>query len=168
MKPAFIKNALVFIAIFAVVMLIFPLLGQYGLNIWAAITAVIFLFSIIVRKQLSFKPYFTSKYNLLTSKFRREREFDFPKDLLFDKLVEVLESAELKVVHTNKEKGEIFALSQMTFSSCGENIYITLSEKNDHTVMHFCSATFFQIYSWGKNERNYERLFNEFEESLII
>lgn len=168
MNTPFLKNALIILAIAAAVIFIQRYAGESLINIWAATIAVIFLFSIIVRKQHSFKAFFTSKYNLLTSKFSKKETFDFPKDLLFDKLIEVLESAKFKVIHTNKERGEIFAVSQITFSSWGENIYITLQAQNDLTVMHFCSATFFQLYSWGKNERNYKNLFTEFEKSLII
>jgi hypothetical protein len=168
MKLIHVKNLFIFILILVIVVLLVKLNNQLGLYILATINGAIFIFSSIVRKKTSFKNFFTSKYNLLTTKFRKTQEFDFPKDLLFEKFVEVLESTGFKITETNKETGDLFAISSVSFSSWGENIYITLEEQNDHTTMNFCSTTFFQIYSWGKNERNYERMFNQFEESLII
>jgi hypothetical protein len=167
MKPL-IKNVFAVIAMFGVVVIVQRSFGQPGMNICAAVIAALFIFSIIVRKKFSFKSFFVSKYNLLSTKYRRTQEFDFPKDLLFEKLVEVLESAGFKIIYTNKITGDIFATSSLSLSSWGENIYITLKEHNEQTTMDFCSSTFFQIISWGKNERNYERMFNEFENSLIV
>ena len=128
----------------------------------------LFLFSFLVRKIARFKPFFTSKYNLFTSKYRSEIVFEFSKELLFHKIIEVLEDSGFNVMHTHKDKGKIFATSPITWLSWGENIYIDLEEANGKTVMKFCSASFFGIYSWGKNEQNYDKLINKFEESLVI
>ena len=56
----------------------------------------------------------------------------------------------------------------MSFKSWGENIYIDFQEDDGKTIMNFCSATISQIYSWGKNEQNYDQLVQNIEESLII
>lgn len=127
-----------------------------------------FVFSFSVRKIARFKPLFTSRYNIFTSKFRSNVEFSFSKKLLFHKIIEVLEDSGFNVKHTHEDKGEIFATSPITWLSWGENIYIDLEEVDGMTVMKFCSASFFGIYSWGKNEQNYNKLLNKFEESLVI
>ena len=127
-----------------------------------------FAFSLLARKKAWFKPIITSRYNIFAEKFRYRTEFDFSKSILFHKFVEVLSNSNYKVISADENKGEIFAVSPLSWRSWGENIYIDLSEENGKTVMDFCSACFFQVYSWGRNEQNYNRLLNNFEDSLII
>ena len=138
------------------------------LRIMAILIAFIFILSLITRKISWFKPYFTSKYNVLTNKFHQKQEFDFSRDIMFDKMIEVIKHAGFKIIETDKETGDIFATSGMTFSSWGENIYVSMKEELGKTTVDFCSACFFQVYDWGKNERNYIKLLNEFEDSLTI
>lgn len=128
----------------------------------------LFLISLMIRNIVWFKPYFTSRYNFLTSKVRYQYSFEFDKDILFDKLIEVIQHAGFRIVQTNKEKGNIFATSGLSWYSWGENIYLDLFEENDKTTVDFCSTSFFQIYAWGKNERNFKRIIQEFEASLTI
>ncbi|MFH1050083.1 MAG: hypothetical protein V1779_04020 [bacterium] len=104
----------------------------------------------------------------MTNKVRYKQEYDFPKDLLFDKFIEVLQNSDLKIIQTDKNTGDILAISSISWQSWGENIYISLEEKYGKTIVDFCSACIFQIYAWGKNQRNYEKFIKEFEESLII
>lgn len=130
---------------------------------------VIFLiFNLTIRKSLSFKHYFTSKYNLLTTKIRRKKSFDIPKDLLFNKIIEVIKDLNLKLVKTDIDTYQILAISPLTFLSWGENIYFDFETNENETIMNFCSTTFFQMFDWGKNEKNYEDLLNQIERSLII
>jgi hypothetical protein len=128
----------------------------------------VFIISYFGRREIWFKPYFTSRFNIFAAKFRQHQEFDFSKDILFEKLIEVLQLSGFKIVYKDMHKGEIFATSPISLSSWGENIYIDINETNNKCILNFCSVCFFQIYSWGKNERNYQNLIQEFEESLII
>ena len=145
---------------------------NYGNNSIALILAIclfsFFIFNLIIRKIAWFKPYFTSKYNFFSTKFRTNIEFDIPKDLMFNKVIEVIENSKFKIQLVNQDKFEIFATSPMSFKSWGENIYIDFREDDGKTIMNFCSATISQIYSWGKNEQNYDQLIQNIEESLII
>lgn len=127
-----------------------------------------FIFNLIIRKSLSFKNYFTSPYNLITTKVRYQKSYDIPKDLMFEKIIEVINNSNFKLVETNKEKLEILAISSLTFKSWGENLYISFETNGNKTIMKFCSTTLFQMYSWGKNEKNYDDLLNNIESSLII
>jgi len=127
-----------------------------------------FIFNFVIRKSLSYKGYFTSNYNLLTSKFMVVKSFEISKNLMFEKTIEVIDHSKFKLVETNKEKLEILAISPITFKSWGENIYIDIESSGNKTIMNFCSTTLFQISSWGKNEKNYIDFLNEFENSLII
>ena len=83
-------------------------------------------------------------------------------------MIEVITDAGFKIIKTNENTGDIFAISSITWTSWGENIYISLTETGDKTIVNFCSACIFQVYSWGKNERNYDKLLQEFENSLTI
>ncbi len=127
-----------------------------------------FIFNLIIRKSLSFKNYFTSPYNLFTTKVRYQKSYEIPKDLMFEKIIEVINNSDFKLVETNKEKLEILAISTITFKSWGENLYINFKTNGNITIMKFCSTTLFQMYSWGKNEKNYDDLLNDIENSLII
>jgi len=127
-----------------------------------------FLFNLIVRKSLYFENYFTSRYNLFTIKFNHKKSFEITEDLMFEKVIEVLKNSKFKVVDIDKVKFKILAVSSITFTSWGENLYINFESKGDVTIMNFCSTTLFGVYSWGKNEKNYENLLNEIENSLII
>ena len=127
-----------------------------------------FIFNLIIRKSLSFKSYFTSRYNLFTTKVRSEKSYDIPKELMFEKIIEVINHSDFKLVETDESKFEILAISKITFKSWGENLYINFETKGNETIMKFCSSTLFQMYSWGKNEKNYDDLLNEIESSLIV
>ncbi len=127
-----------------------------------------FIFNLIIRKSLLFKNYFTSPYNLFTTKVRYQKSYDIPKDLMFEKIIEVIDISDFKLVETNKEKLEILAISTITFKSWGENLYISFESNGNETIMKFCSTTLFQMYSWGKNEKNYNNLLNDIESSLIV
>lgn len=132
------------------------------------LTVGFFIFNLIIRKSLSFKSYFTSRYNLFTTKVRSEKSYDIPKELMFEKIIEVINHSDFKLVETDENKFEILAISKITFKSWGENLYINIETKGNETIMKFCSSTLFQMYSWGKNEKNYDDLLNEIESSLIV
>lgn len=139
-----------------------------GLPLAVLILLGFFLFNLIVRRNPNFKGYLTSKYNILTSKNRSEHESDIPIDLMFDKIKEVLEQSSFKLSYADKSKKELMATTGMSWTSWGENIYINFDTVEGKTRMHFCSTTFFQVTSWGRNDRNIEGLIQEIEESLTI
>ena len=139
-----------------------------AMYVLGAIMGGLLIFSLLVRRSIRFKPYFTSRYNFLTSKIRHQKEFDLPKDILFDKIIEVLTEAGFKMQHADKAAGTLFATTGVSFYSWGENIYLDLTEKNGFTKVDFCSSCFFAITSWGRNEKNYERMLDTFENSMII
>lgn len=127
-----------------------------------------FIFNLIIRKSLSFKSYFTSPYNLFTSKVWAEKSFDIEKELMFEKIIEVINHSNFKLVATDENKFEVLAISKITLNSWGENLYISLETKGNETIMKFCSTTLFQINSWRKNEKNYNSLLNGIQSSLTV
>lgn len=165
-----IKHILValLIGLVAVVISVYFSWDNAFITLWLVLTTGIFLFNLIMRKSLSMKKYFTSKYNLFTTKVRREQSFEITEDVMFDKVIEVIKYSKFKLIETDKESLEILAIAAMTFKSWGENLYISFARKGDKTIMKFCSATLFQIYSWGKNDSNFDELIGDIEKSLTI
>lgn len=132
------------------------------------ITYSFFAFNFFIRKSLLYKNYFLSKYNLFTTKFRTEKSFDIPKELMFEKIIEVINDSRFKLAEVDKDKLEILAISIITFRSWGENLYINFETKGDKTIIKFSTSTLFQVYSWGKIEKNYDDLVIAIEDSLIV
>ena len=169
-----LKDIAIWFFILALIVIIPVLSGYYaehensGLVITIVVILGFFIFNFVIRRSMLFKNYFTSRFNLLTSKVRFEKEFDIPKKLMFEKLVEVINDSKFKLVKSDKEKFEILAITTITWKSWGENLYISFDTIGDETIMKFCSVTLFQIYSWGKNEKNYDDLIQEIENSLTI
>jgi hypothetical protein len=169
-----LKDATIWFITLAIIVLI-PVLSGYHLEhenfgLWITLFVILgfFIFNFIIRKSLLFKNYFTSRFNLLTSKVHFEKEFDISKELMFEKLVEVINNSKFKLVQADNKKFEILAITTITWKSWGENLYISFDKIGDDTIMKFCSVTLFQIYSWGKNEKNYDDLIQEIENSLTI
>lgn len=129
---------------------------------------LIFIFNFLMRKNVGFQPYFTSKYNFLTSKYEATVSSDLTKELMFKKMLEVIENSNLALVYADEKSSKIIATKGLTWQSWGENIYIDFEEKGNSTRMNFVSTTVIGIVSWGKNEQNYNRLLSTYEESLTI
>jgi hypothetical protein len=129
---------------------------------------VFFILNLMLRKSLSLKRYFLSPFNLLTAKEKSEQICDIPKDLLFDKIIEVINDSGFKLARADKSRHTILATARISWKSWGENIYIDLEESEQGTRMKFRSVTFFQIYSWGKNRKNCDDLQEAIDQSLTI
>lgn len=162
------------ILVMCLIIVVSILIGLYTQPNSATVLSFVFIilglaiFNLINRNSPSFKPYFTSKYNLFTSKNKFEKVYDIPIDLMFEKIIEVIDHSKFHLIWTDTNSSEIMANTTIAFKSWGENIYINFEEMNGNTKMKFCSATLFQIHSWGKNEENYHKLLSEIENSLIV
>jgi hypothetical protein len=167
MNKSFGKS-LAFAVVYGLLILFLSRRSFQVIQVVAIINMIIMFFTLLVRRNINFKAYFTSKYNFFTSKVRQQKEFDLPKYILFEKMVEVLTDAGFKVRYADKAAGTLLATSRMTLYSWGENIYIDLTEVDGLTKLDFCSACIFGFISYGKNEKNYDRLMDTFENSLII
>ncbi len=87
---------------------------------------------------------------------------------MFEKLIEVIDDSKFKLIKADKVNHEILAISRISWLSWGENLYISFEDKGDESTIKFCSATLFQIYSWGKNEKNFDDLMKAIDSSLTV
>jgi len=129
---------------------------------------LLFVVNMTLRKSLRFKNYFKSKFNLFTNKYYYRQVTDVSKELMFEKLKEVINDSKFKLVDSNDERMELLAVSNISMRSWGENIYVSLTSKEKVTIITFCSVAVFQVCSWDKNENNVQELANKLEESFII
>jgi hypothetical protein len=160
----------------SVILLIFVL---FGLSVYLkpstpiVITYIILfagflILNLSLKNKLSFKNYFISKYNLFTTKSRSEKFYDIPNKLMFDKILEVLNESNFKIVGTDIDNLGILARTKLSAQSWGENLYFSFEKKDNGTIMKLCSVTLFQWYAWGKNESNCDLVLIDIENSLII
>ncbi len=126
------------------------------------------IFNFVVRKSLFFKPYFTSKFNVLCSGHKSQFEIDIPEDLLFDKLIEVIQDSSYRMGNVDRGRLLILATSSVNWISWGENIYIELSKKRAITQVTIYSVSVVGVYDWGRNEFNSQKMMMELEESLTV
>ncbi|AEV31379.1 hypothetical protein Oweho_0358 [Owenweeksia hongkongensis DSM 17368] len=133
-----------------------------------AVIASFFIFHFVIRKNPRFKSYFLSPFNFLSAKYASKTSYDIPIDLMFEKTLEVLDTTKFKLVHADKERFEIFAISPISWKSWGENLYIDFTEENGETIMNFHSVAVMQVQTWDKNQKNSEHLINSIEDSLTI
>ena len=56
----------------------------------------------------------------------------------------------------------------MSFKSWGENIYIDIEEREPGKTKINIISTALQVYTWGKNEQNFDKMVLEIEDSLIV
>lgn len=165
-----IKHILIAILIIAIPTLAFSYFNFSDLLlIWIPVLiGSFFIFNLSVRKSLLFKRYFVSKYNLLTTNISRQEAFDIPIDLMFEKVVEVINHSKFTVVAKDEGKYEILAITKPSLISWGENLYIDFKQSKEETIANFRSSTCFQVYSWGRNEDNLTELLDEIEKSLTV
>ncbi|WP_107038844.1 hypothetical protein [Brumimicrobium mesophilum] len=164
----FIKNILVFIVFVTIIQLSTIYLSSNGM-MWIVLFIIGFFFlNRALRNSLSFKNYFTSPYNITTAKNCIKKEIDIPKELLFEKLKEVINDSNFKLVQTDEERLEILATTSINPYSWGENIYLSFESIEENTILTIYSTTLFQRISWGKNKINFNNLLKQIDDSLTV
>lgn len=134
----------------------------------AAVAAFLIGFNSLVRKSPLFKGYFISRFNIFSEKMTWEKEFDFDQELLFNKIMEVIDDSNFELVSSDSAQGKIFAIAKMKPNSWGENLYFDFTSKDNHTVLKLTSTSVFGWRLFGDTENNWNKFMNDFEESLTI
>ena len=129
---------------------------------------LLLVLSLVFRKKLYFKSWILSKMNFLLGKEVRVDQSDISPDLLFDKILEVIEESDFELADTDRKSFQLLATTFPNFLTWGENMYVEIKEiENNQSEIKFISATIFG-YSWNKNKKNTDKFFQLFEESLTI
>jgi hypothetical protein len=165
-----LKNAVLFILVISIsVTLGYFFEPEQPVPVVIAFTlAGLMLFNLAIRNSLTFKSYFTSPLNVFTSKVHSTRTYNIDKELMFEKVKEVIQDSSFRLKGSNKETFELLATTRITFKSWGENMYISFEDDGDQTIMKVISVTFFQMISWGKNQKNCDDLLVAIEDSLTV
>ena len=158
------------LAFFLVYRLTSYLTGEIWLSLLVFTPLVGFLvMNLLLRKSLRYKSWFLNTVNLLLETKTYHSEIDLSSDLLFEKLLEVIEDSEFKLLDIDKDSLQILCGTSVNFRTWGENIYIQLyGTKDAATSVQFVSTTLFSGRSWNRNEQNYESFIASFEASLTI
>lgn len=160
--------------VFIVVIAILPTtLFKYdmGTNILISLGLLMLAYQVIsfsFRSNLSWKDFYTSRFNLLTAKTSQKLDFEFDQETLFEKAKEVLRTNGYKDLVIDESKMLILAKEPFSFKSWGENIYITILAKDNENAELLYESVAFQVYTWGKNEDNGKKFLANMEESFTI
>lgn len=133
-----------------------------------AFLTVVLIFNFSIRKRIQFKSYFLNPWNFLVSTQFSNQNTEISPGLMYEKMLEVVRDSNYKVRDSNPLKKSIFLTTPISLKSWGENIYIDINESNLGKSTIKITSVALQVYSWGKNQQNFEKLILEIEESLII
>ncbi|MFT6165575.1 MAG: hypothetical protein ACJAV5_000696 [Vicingaceae bacterium] len=126
------------------------------------------LISFANRRNLRWKSFYTSPFNLLTAKRVEVFQFDIESGLLFDKAKEVLIQNGIKIKSTDDENKILLVVTSISLKSWGEKIYVTINRNGSESSELIYEIVAFQVYTWGKNEDNASDFKEQLEESFII
>jgi len=165
-----INHVLVFIGIvgIGVALSFYTVESDTTLQYISLVFLLLFVVNLLARKSLKFKGYFTSPMNIFTAKSKTEKSFDISPELLFEKMLEIIEASPFKLADTDAENFQLLATTGFSFQSWGENLYFDIQPDGEGSTLNFCSASLFQMYTWGKNEKNAETIFRKLEQSFTI
>ncbi len=174
------KNKLILIAILILLFAfnfheMYRIVKEYGLTFYNVLiisvsisVELLLVLSLIFRRKLYFKSWILSKMNFFLGKEVRVDQSEISKDLLYEKLLEVIEESDFYLADTDRKSFQLLATTFPNFLTWGENMYVEIKEiGNNQSEIKFISATIFG-YSWNKNKKNTDKFFQLFEESLTI
>jgi len=125
--------------------------------------------NLILRKRIQFKSWFLSKLNIFLDKEESVITSDIPPDLLYEKVLLVIDESKFKLIDSITEKFQILTSTSPNFWTWGENIYVEIIEKNNTiSEIKITSVTIFGSYSWNRNKKNHQHFCKLFEQSLTI
>ena len=129
------------------------LLSQYyGLFIFLA-----FLIALLVYRKI------TNNKEAALSKFVISKNVAAGVNLK-NKIISALESSGFQTITYHEKENRITANTSVSFKSWGEIVEIKLEENKSNPEIVFKSicAFPFQIYDWGKNKRNFNKFWKNF------
>lgn len=154
---------------FVIYRLTLYLTGELWLSLLIFLVPIsLLLISFILRKRLAYSKWFLSSINIFCERKSHVITSDISMDLLYEKLHEVVQDTEFKLLDSDKLSSRLLMGTSLNFWTWGENIYILLEPSSNETVIHFTSVTLFGNTSWNRNDKNFVSFIDSFESSLII
>ena len=96
-----------------------------------------------------------------------EQTFKVEYSKLYNVCLDALKHLDMRITYKNKDKGLIQAKANASILSWGEDIDIKLKRLGGKNVkVKVSSEANSQLFSWGKNDRNEEGIFEEIERRL--
>lgn len=164
------KNFRLFIAMTIMILLI-PMQKYLSQNQqYVIIGTILFLFllNLLLRGRLRFKPYFTSPLNLFIVRESKTIELGIDPQMAMEHVKEVIAESSFKLRETDEKTGELLATAGMSWTTWGENLYVTITPDNGGSKIEVMSAGIFGIFDNRKNEDNVREISDELEKSLIV
>lgn len=152
---------------------IYRILFYFTDNIWLSLSiflvpVALMVFNFSVRKKLSYSNWFLSSGNFFLEKRTHSFTSDLDTELLYVKLLEVIESSEFDLLDMDESKLQILLGTSTNFLTWGENIYIQIAPASNGSSIEFTSVTLFGTTSWKRNDKNFDSFIQLFESSLIV
>lgn len=100
---------------------------------------------------------------LITSKYVIQKNIDSDVNI-HHKILHALEVSKFHQVYFNEQENKFCANAAFTMNSWGEHIILNYHTENSKTIINFMSICSFpfQIYDWGKNKKNFEKFWKNF------
>ncbi|MGV3631821.1 MAG: hypothetical protein ACO1O6_11480 [Bacteroidota bacterium] len=121
-----------------------------------------------MRRRIKYKSWFLGSFTIFLERKKYQFESEIDPELLYEKLLEVIEESEFKFIEGDSTGRQILCGTSLNVLTWGENVYIEISEKDDSSsVIDFTSITLYGT-SWNRNKRHYDSFISSFESSLAI
>lgn len=132
------------------------------------IPVTVLIINLSLRKKLTSKSWFLSHLNFFSIRVKRDILSDIPKDLLFEKLKEVVNESNFHVFDSDESSQQILIGTKTNFWSWGENIYVSISEDEAQSLISFTSVSLYGNNFLNAGEKHFSIFQESFEQSLTI
>lgn len=114
------------------------------------------------------KYIYSHPLNFTASKSVETLYFEIGVDLLYDKIIEEIRKAKIKISYVSRDDGLAAISIPMSLRSWGERVDFEIVEKENRTELIIQSFAPGAVISWGKNSENTKRLIKHIEGSFTI
>jgi hypothetical protein len=110
----------------------------------------------------------SKKSNTFYNKFKTVKKISGTSPKIMSMIKEALNNSGFKNVGFNNEESRFYAQSKFSMSSWSEYIEVKINNSQKDTEITFKSicAHPFQVFDWGKNERNYMKFEKELKKLI--
>lgn len=98
----------------------------------------------------------------MTAKYQESRNINLEKDQLIERLEQAIKKSKFVVKSVDKSKGIILAKAKLNWLSWTENIRVEIKDDSEVEVTSICAFPL-QIYDWGKNKDNVNKIYRNLQ-----